>query len=325
MPPSIHDALETFPPRAEHTSLRSLVHKRFADNVLLTDIRACGEDRFQCAGRLPTAHPFFTDGGRQPRSDILFYTELGRQASLAVSHAFLNVGLDDVFIFEQSEASMTEAAWRQPGARAAGAVAIEISIREAIRRKNALSRAEAEYVMWIGDDRVFSGTGAWTIQSAALFNRLRRGASRAAAGPAPVLVVPPVPGSTPNGNVVISPPECLDGRSAVVASLIVDPTHQYFFDHPCDHVPGMLLLEGCAQLSVATCAAAGPIAARALISAYDVNFQQFVECDRPTMLTARVEAGDSGATGRGPITVCTSISQGDEISGTARMRVAFPV
>src|SRR5262245_61844033 len=88
----------------EQTVPRSLVHKRSHENVLLTDVQACGQDRFLCAGRFPTAHRFFNDGGRTPRRDILFYTELGRQASLAISHTFLGVGRDEVFIFEGSHA-----------------------------------------------------------------------------------------------------------------------------------------------------------------------------------------------------------------------------
>src|SRR5206468_12879634 len=58
-----------------------------------------------------TAHCFFNDIGRTPHTDILFYTEIGRQASLAVSHAFLDVSTDDVFIFEGSEAAVAPAAW----------------------------------------------------------------------------------------------------------------------------------------------------------------------------------------------------------------------
>src|SRR5688572_11265447 len=114
MPPLLPDAIIDTPLRVEQTVPRAWVHKRSLDNVLVTEIRACADDRFICAGRLPTAHRFFNDTGRQPYSDILFYTELGRQASLAVSHAFLNVAADDVFIFEGSHAALTDVVWRSP-------------------------------------------------------------------------------------------------------------------------------------------------------------------------------------------------------------------
>ena len=84
-------AVNTVRPHSEQRPLRPLVHKRAAENVLLTGISTCGDDRFSCTGRLPNDHLFFNDAGRTPRQDILFYTELGRQASLAISHEFLKV------------------------------------------------------------------------------------------------------------------------------------------------------------------------------------------------------------------------------------------
>src|SRR5215213_4746300 len=101
MPPMLQTALvDANTLSREQTIPRAWVHKRSLDNVLLTEVRACAGDEFICAGRLPTAHCFFNDIGRTPHNDILFYTEIGRQASLAVSHAFLDVSTDDVFIFE---------------------------------------------------------------------------------------------------------------------------------------------------------------------------------------------------------------------------------
>src|SRR5438093_7524853 len=109
----IEDAsIETLQLSVEQTVPRSLVHKHSIENVLLTEIRSCGNERFVCAARIPTAHRFFNDAGRTPHKDILFYTELGRQASLAISHTFLGVSREDAFIFEQSQAWMTETALR---------------------------------------------------------------------------------------------------------------------------------------------------------------------------------------------------------------------
>src|SRR4030095_1296374 len=78
----------------EQTVPRALVHKRSLENVLLTEVRSCGANRYVCAGHIPTAHRFFNDAGRTPQKDVLFYTELGRQASLAISHTFLGVSKD---------------------------------------------------------------------------------------------------------------------------------------------------------------------------------------------------------------------------------------
>src|SRR5919197_217448 len=131
---------------------RALVHKQSPENVFVTSISAIAADRFRCVGRLPAAHGFFNDAGRTPRHDILFYTELGRQASLAVCHGFLNVGTDEVFIFEGSRAELTAGAWHARFASPADAVTVEIEVRDITRRKNTVSRVVAEHTMWIGND-----------------------------------------------------------------------------------------------------------------------------------------------------------------------------
>ena len=305
--------VETVRVRSEQETLRQLVHKRTSQNVLLTGISTSGTDRFGCTGRLPDDHQFFNDAGRTPRKDILFYTELGRQASLAISHAFLGVSAEDVFIFEGSEARLTDAVWVPAFQFTPGPVAIDIAINEITRRRtNAVSRVVAEHTMSIGGEPVFRGTGAWTAQPAALFQRLRKtspiGSMRASLDGARQQMA---------SNVVIAAPPRGADRTSFTTSLIVDYTHPYFFDHPCDHIPGMLLLEGCAQLALAAFAEATSVsAARSAVSAYRMNFLQFVECGRPITLAAQVNAEDD---------VEIAISQSDVVCGTTTMRVAFPV
>jgi len=302
--------IDTSAPVFAPDTIRTLVHKRFPENVLLEGIRACAADHFICTGRIPTAHPLFTDGGRVPREDILFYTEVGRQASLAVTHAFLNVSLDDVFIFERSEAELTNAIWSLPST--ADRVEIDITVRVTVRRKNTVTRVIADHVMSVGGEVVFRGTGTWTIQTAALFKRLRRGSiERGGASDAT---------SSGGTNVILSALESRDGGPS--ASLIVDCTHRYFFDHACDHVPGMLLLEGCAQMALRACAGLGP-ANRMAVMAYDADFTQFVECHLPTSLTARMNA-DPNAGADAATRIEIVIAQQEVVAGTARVRVGFP-
>jgi len=328
MPPALADALmETVDRRFEQTVPRSLVHKRSLENVLLTEIRACTAERFVGSGRLPTAHRFFNDPGRTPQTDILYYTELGRQASLAISHAFLNVSRDDVFIFEGSDAALVEGAWWAAGQADEDGVAIDVRVREIARRKNgAVNRVVAEHAMWIGDRQVFRGTGAWTIQPAALFQRLRRTSARpAAAAGAPAHArtdctrarLPHASG----GNVVISSPR-IDDDGAFVSSLIVDHTHPYFFDHACDHVPGMLLLEGCAQLALAAAAAAGGAPQPSGVTAYDMTFSQFVERGIVTTLSADVDTTGCGPGAVRPPAVRISITQEGAPCGEAIVGLA---
>lgn len=308
----------------EQTVPCSLVHKRYLENVLLTEVRGCGDGHFLCAGRIPAAHQFFNDAGRTPQTDILFYTELGRQASLAISHRFLGISKEEIFIFEQSQAWMKEAAFRRPSPRsAADSVVTEITVRETQKRKNnAVSRVVADQVMSIGGEQVFVGVGAWTVQPAALFHRLRRMA-RTSGSPAPTESALPRR-SVLRDNAVILEPRVNDDRTEFVTTLVVDETHPYFFDHPCDHVPGMLLLEGCTQLALNAFSRASSLPQQHLsVSTYDVNFRQFVECDLPVTFTAQIDRSDKLDSGLPTAhTVRISISQQNALAGTATLSVA---
>jgi hypothetical protein len=323
MPHLFHTPLiEPTPFSAEQTVPRSLVHKRSLENVLLTDLRAEG-DRFRCAGRVPTAHLYFNDAGRTPRRDILFYTELGRQASLAISHAFLEVGTTDAFIFEGSQAAITPAAWAAPSEELPS-IEVDVRIKDlARRRNNAVSRVVADHVMRLDGEEVFHGTGAWTVQPAALFQRLRRSSASNLSLPASGSAADIAPHAARRrraggGNVVIAMPEST-AAGEFTTTLIVDDTHPYFFDHPCDHVPGILLLEGCAQLALAAFGATtGVSSASALIAAYDVSFAQFVENGVPTTLSARVITADGSSGARVEI----AITQPGSHCGTTAMDVA---
>jgi hypothetical protein len=327
MPPLLHTALvDASTLSRERTVPRAWVHKRSLDNVLLTEVRACAADEFICAGRLPTAHCFFNDIGRTPHTDILFYTEIGRQASLAVSHAFLDVSTDDVFIFEGSEAAVGPAVWTRSRPSVGDAVVIHIRAADITRRKNnAVARLVTEHAMMIGGEHVFTGTGAFTIQPAALFQRLRRGSPVASDTSDTVAVVERaarVPRASGH-NVAISTPRATpDG--AREASLIVDRAHSYFFDHACDHVPGMLLLEGCAQLAVMAFTDVRGIDASG-ISAYEANFTKFVEGGIPATLTARLDAeGHPRASDAAQPAVDIAVTQQGAVCGTMRMRLALP-
>ena len=122
-------------------------------------------------------------------------------------------------------------------------------------------------------------------------------------------------------NITISAPVRADGGNDVVASVIVDQAHPYFFDHACDHVPGMLLLEACAQLAVTAFSERTNIQPRGL-SAYATAFTQFVECDTPVTLTAHVT--EDAPTGDVPHSVSVGISQQGAVCGTSSILLALP-
>ncbi|CAI8931014.1 Polyketide synthase [Pseudomonas brassicacearum] len=71
------------------------------------------------------------------------------------------------------------------------------------------------------------------------------------------------------------------------AQLVVDEAHPYFFDHPLDHVPGILLLEGVLQLIEL---AMPPLSGRvAYIKSLTIKFQQYVQ--KQGVIDLHVEQG----------------------------------
>src|SRR3954451_13757799 len=68
--------------------------------------------------------------------------------------------------------------------------------------------------------------------TASLAEQARRNSVRSSLSPSEVLAAP---GRREDGGWEVQLP--------------VDESHQYFFDHPLDHVPGMLLLEGLIRLA----------------------------------------------------------------------------
>jgi 3-hydroxymyristoyl/3-hydroxydecanoyl-(acyl carrier protein) dehydratase len=74
-------------------------------------------------------------------------------------------------------------------------------------------------------------------------------------------------------NVVIT--NVQRGPQSLRAQLVVNEAHPYFFDHPLDHIPGILLLEGVLQLIEL---AMPPLSGRvAYVKTLNIKFQQYVQ------------------------------------------------
>jgi len=313
----------------EQTIPRRLVHKHSLENVLLTEIQSLGDGRFLCGARMPKVHRFFNETARLPHSDIMFYSEVGRQACIAISHPFFGASRDSAFIFEQSEAHIPESFWRTVQELTTEQMVIEVRIKEKETRKNGdVSRIVAEHIIFNEREQVFHSVYAWNIQPAALFERFRRRSARSpevpAVRPREKPMSPVWLGRELAENVVISTPDRAESGN-FTASLIVDLKHPFFFDHPCDHVPGMLLMEGCAQMATtAASLTVGKKPIEVLVNGYEIEFAHFVECHLPVTLDARVPPIDRDQHGVPRGTVEIRIWQQDILSGTAVISIAFP-
>lgn len=135
----------------------------------------------------------------------------------------------------------------------------------------------------------------------------------------PPLLATPTPASTvhllrrqPVHTVIADPARTADG--ALSARLKVDENHSYFFDHPLDHVPGILMLEGMLQL--AEWGAPAPAGQEAYIRSVKLAFRRFCEKDAPVVIHMTPEAGHPGK-------FAGTIAQNDEVACRFTLGIGF--
>ncbi len=75
----------------------------------------------------------------------------------------------------------------------------------------------------------------------------------------------------------------ISGNSEVLALFNIDSEHSYFFEHPQDHVPGLMLIEAARQFSIAASHLFYdvPIGPSFIVSRTSVEFHDFVELHQP--------------------------------------------
>ncbi len=116
------------------------------------------------------------------------------------------------------------------------------------------------------------------------------------------------------GNIVVaSPTRTPDG--VVRGGLLVDETHPYFFDHPLDHVSGILMLEGLLQLVETT-----GTTRDGFVRNLRLTFPRFCEKADPVALEVTVGHEGEPQVGRavqGGLPVCTMRIHTDAVTTTA--------
>ncbi|WP_435240768.1 ScbA/BarX family gamma-butyrolactone biosynthesis protein [Streptomyces cucumeris] len=223
---------------------REAVHRVSVAEVLLTDVRTLGDDRFEAAAQWPRSHPTFPHGG-DGRHHPLMIAETLRELGIYIPTRYYAVPAGAHFLIRDlfyrldpeaepraphgatditCHAAVTDL-HTTPGGRFVSGMRLDIALSAGGRR-----------FAWAGGTaRFLDGTSYAETRSAASGQTARR-RLRAAVRPAPgqlgvpaardVLVVR-------DGGVVYLDP--------------ADTRHPFFFDHWSDHVPGLVLLESARQ------------------------------------------------------------------------------
>jgi hypothetical protein len=309
---------------------QAFVHKHSAANAFVTHLRKLEEDRFLCRARIPGQHPFFSAPGSQPSGALLFCTEAGRQAGIAVSHAFYDVPANHAFILGRARTCLLESDWLASGLTASSSITMEVKVRDKeVRRAGYLAKMVADYSYFSRGEAIAVASGEWTLQPDAVYRRLRQRSPRTGMGTRAesIASVMHPGGSARTGvqNVVIAEPCTLSQGQGVACMLRVDQGHPFFFDHPCDHIPGMLLCEAASQAALLAAARLkARSASEGIVQASELCFLNFAELHEPVRVEARIVA--SKRSGRGSLdnTAYVQFAQGEVELAEATMQVVFP-
>ncbi|WP_285504160.1 ScbA/BarX family gamma-butyrolactone biosynthesis protein [Actinokineospora sp. NBRC 105648] len=257
----------------EQTVPRHLVHRSAVSEVFLTGFQQVGVDTFHVAAQWPRAHTFF--GPRNPTThDPLLFVETIRQAGLLVAHRGLAVPLDHRFLSHHKTYDI------DPEGLVVGRRPTDVLLVVTVPAgPPAQARRMMRFSCHRDGELVATAAVQWSCLSDGSYRRVRgdritcgQTPTEPAAGP-----VPPRSVGRVRAEDVVLTPTPVDRAW----SLRVDTRHPVMFDHPTDHVPGMVAVEAARQAAMLTMGTpdALPVAAR-------FGFHRFIEYDEPCVVAA---------------------------------------
>lgn len=283
---------------------RLLVHRDALGEVFLTDLQPLDHDTYAAGAQLPRSHAYYGDHLLRPSChDPLLILEACRQATLAGAHRFFGVPTDNKFILTHLRLRLDHPHLTYVGA-SPFRLALRIRIVSRKEREKRVTGLDYEIDLYVDDSLI--GTAAIGLRfktpngylTLRLNNRDGMALPSSAGYPAMTPGAPLAPhlvGRANPDNVVL-----LDGfvlGESAQAVLRIPARHASLFDHPQDHLPGMVIAEGARQLALfAACDIRGLAPAKTLVTALDVTFTRFGELEDDTVLSATVPRLEDAAT-----------------------------
>jgi 2-oxo-3-(phosphooxy)propyl 3-oxoalkanoate synthase len=289
-PSTAADALR--PLSFSRTAPRDLVHRRSIGEVLLTDEwRRLGLHHFKVGAQWPRGHGFYTPiDGRW--HDPLLAAESIRQASSLVSHVFYDLPPDHPTLMTGLSITLSPDALCLDGRP----VDVELTIfcTDVTLRRQQLAGMVMDVELARGEEHLGHGRMALSCMPHSVYRRLRGAHSEVpdSLPEQPVPLPPHVVGRALASDVVLGRPLSGSGEANAaeeVWPLHVNWAHPTLFDHPTDHVPGMLLLESSRQAAQRLL---GPGAV--LVTTMVNHFYRYVEFAMPCLVRARLSKSAQG-------------------------------
>ena len=289
----------------EQTVPRTLVHRAAVSEVLLTGFRATGADAYRVGAQWSRGHSYYgAVAGRW--HDPMLFAESIRQVGLFLAHEALQVPLGAHFVTATTSFDITaDGARIGPGP---AHICLDVTFRDVVRRRGTVK--SYAYDVIAHRDGVPIGTGQLSAQVMApgVYQRVR--GDRLGARPAPAVPAPLPPrlvGRDAEADVVLA-----DGPVPGVRTLRADASHPVLFDHPVDHMPGMLLLEAARQVALAELDCPD-----GLLLSGTASFERYVEYDSPCLVTSSAPRPD----GQGRRLLDVDFRQSGTLAGTCRVAI----
>ncbi|MGW7276609.1 ScbA/BarX family gamma-butyrolactone biosynthesis protein [Streptomyces sp. NPDC054864] len=285
---------------------KEFVHRAALAEVLLTGQRRLDDQRFGVTAQWPRCHSFYSPL-QGLYHDPLLAAETIRQVGFLLPHTELGVPVGHQFLMHTFAMSV------RPELLSVGHTPadldIEVTFSDVRERRETHVGARYDAVIHRGGEAVATGCITYTCIAPRAYRRLRGNQ-----GHLQIPLTAPVPpqsvGRLSPTDVVLSPIGA-DSRW----QLRVDTRHPVLFDHPVDHVPGMLLTEAARQAATAVLGDADRLVPVEVESSY----LRYVELDAPCFIEA-VRLSDGP---RGERVQVTGVQGGEEtfrtIVGAARL------
>ncbi|MEU3891339.1 ScbA/BarX family gamma-butyrolactone biosynthesis protein [Streptomyces sp. NPDC029041] len=256
---------------------RELVHRAANAEVMLTGWDRLDDTRFNVRAQWPRSHSFFTPINGV-YYDPLMAAETIRQIAPLLCHAEFGVPFGHQFLLEQLD--LTVHPEQLPMYQVPASLDLEVTCTDVKMRGRRLSGLCYETAVLREGQLVATGRLSLTLIAPSVYRRLRPErvfSSEHRPLPLTAPVAPQSVGRTSPADVVLSPTEETD-----LWQLRVDTRHPVLFDHPVDHVPGMVLLEAVRQGATAVLGDSS-----FLPLSITSEFSSYVELDEPCLIGAR--------------------------------------
>lgn len=268
--------------RFESAVPKRFVHRQAISEVYLTDcVQTREADRFQLGAQWPRLHAFYrTSSGRH---DTMLMAETARQCAIYLAHLHYHVPLGHKFTMQRMQVhSNLDMLTIGPDA---AEITIDAQVADLAYRRGRLAAFTVTSEFRVDGRLVGTCLSVANVLTPSEYVRVRWPGDRdRAIGriPLPVPLLPEVVG-VPDAHAVVlgaHPSADTGGRWVLRSNL----AHPVLFDHPCDHVPGAVLLEAARQGARAQLRL--PCAD---VERLEIRFRRFIELDEPTTVDVRAE------------------------------------